>query len=294
MIRNKKYKNINKSYLIENIKKLNQNEITSNNNTCMEVKYKLENREQPLDFENELIFFTDLIMCKIPFSFIRFGDGENSIMKGYKYKAQTDNWHWNFKNKEFQDSLIESSSICINHNSFIGIPCKNWIEVSKSILSFSKCTSSKYMSYATLFINKNYQFFKNWIFHFINTSNRWKIILVANSLIHKGIEWAYKFFPVPDHLVENWNQLSVSLLSKLSIEAKQNNLIFFISAGPAANIIVSYLTKINNNNIYIDFGSSIEFLTKGYETRAYAKKGRTSYQSCESFIIHNKSLIYKR
>lgn len=97
-------------------------------------------------------------MCIIPFSFIRFGDGENSIMKGYKYNVLTDNWHWNFKNKEFQDSLIESSSICINNNSFIGIPCKNWIEVSKSILSFSKCSSSKYMSYATLFINKNYQF----------------------------------------------------------------------------------------------------------------------------------------
>ena len=242
----------------------------------------------------EFVFFTNLISCKIPFSFIRFGDGENLIMKGAKIKVKTDKWNWNPQNKKFQDSLIESSSICTNHNGFIGIPCKNWIKVSKSILSFSNCSSAKYMSYATLFINKNYQSFKNWILHFINTSfpNRWKIILVANSIIHKNIKWAYKFYPVPDHLIENWDNIYISLLRKLSYEARHNNLIFFISAGPAANIIISYLSKINNNNIYIDFGSSIEFITKGYSTRPYAKNSQYSRQSCESFLLRNKSLIY--
>lgn len=122
------------------------------------------------------------------------------------------------------------------------------------------------MSYATLFINKNYPFFKDWILRFINNSNRWKIILVANSIIQTDITWAYKFVPVPDHLIENWDKYCISLLSKLSRQAKKNNLIFFVSAGPAANIIISYLVKINNNNIYIDFDSSIEFITKIYNS----------------------------
>ena len=151
------------------------------------------------------------------------------------------------------------------------------------------------MSYATLFINKNYGFFKDWILHFINTSfpNRWKIILIANSIIHKNIEWAYRFFPVPDHLIDNWDNYSISLIQKLSRLAKQNNLIFFISAGPAANVIISYLIKINNNNIYIDFGSSIEFITKGYSTRPYATNTtRYSKQSCQPFFLRNRSLIY--
>ena len=297
---NKKYrnnliKNINISSLTKYIKKLNKNEINPYDRSCMYVKNKLKKRTQPFDFENELIFFIDLIICKIPFSFIRFGDGENAIMKGKKFNAPNDKWYWKNINKGFQNSLIKSSSICTNINNFIGIPCKNWINISKSILSFSKCSSSKYMSYASLFINKNYPLFKKWISHFINISNRWKIILVSNSIIHKDIKWAYKFFPVPDHLVENWDKYSISLLPKLSKQAKKNNLIFFISAGPAANIIVSYLTKINNNNIYIDFGSSIEFITKGYTTRAYAKNGKTAYRSCESFFIKNKSLlIYTR
>ena len=81
-------------------------------------------------------------------------------MKGYKFNAEKDNWNWNIKNKGFQYNLIELSSICTNHNSFIGIPCKNWIKISKLILSFSKCSFPKYMSYATLFINKNFLFLR--------------------------------------------------------------------------------------------------------------------------------------
>jgi hypothetical protein len=283
------------SFLPNVLKPKFSNHTFYNNIDCIIVKNRLNNRTRPFDFENEFLFFTDLISCKIPFSFIRFGDGENLIMKGTNINVQTDKWHWNPQNKKFQNSLIESSSICTNHNSFIGIPCMDWINVSKSILSFSKCSSTKYMSYATLFINKNYPIFKDWILHFINTSfqNRWKIILVSNSIVHKSIKWAYRFFPVPDHLIDNWENYSIPLLTKLSHLAKQNNLIFFISAGPAANIIIFYLRKINNNNIYIDFGSSIEFITKGYTTRPYAINGaHYSEHICQPFFLKNKSLIY--
>jgi hypothetical protein len=286
------------SYLLFLSKKLKNNfsnYIFSNDIDCVNVKNKLEDRTMPKDYINEFLFITNLITCKIPFSFIRFGDGENLIMKGINVNVLNDKWNWNSTNIKFKESLIESSSICTNHNNFIAIPCKDWINVSKSILSFSNCSSAKYMSYATLFINKNYQIFKKWLHNFITNSisNRWKIILVANSIIHKNIKWAYKFYPVPDHLIEKWDIYRISLLSKLSNQAKDNDLIFFISAGPAANVIISYLTKINNKNIYIDFGSSIEFITKGYSTRPYSIKGTEySLHSCEPFFLQNKSLIY--
>ena len=64
--------------------------------------------------------------------------------------------------------------------------------------------------------------FQDWILKFINSSNRWKIILVANSNINKSLAWADKFFPVPDHLIENWDIYGKELISKLSIEAKNN------------------------------------------------------------------------
>ena len=219
-------------------------------------------------------------------------------MRGNTIKAKSDKWIWNPKNQKFRKSLIESVNICQNKNNFISIPCKNWYNTSKSILSFSNCNTSKYMSFATLFINllinKNFPIFKDFIINFINKSNRWKIILIANSNIKKNISWAYKYFPIPNHIVENWEKYSNSTLPKILKEAKDNNLIFFISAGPAANIITSYLTKINNKNIYIDLGSSIEFITKGYSTRPYSKKKSIyAYQACETFVLKDNKLIYE-
>jgi len=268
------------------------NKIIIDDILCEKTLKRLYNRTKPFEYEDELIFMIDLISCDIPFSFIRFGDGENSIMLGKELSAM-DKWHWNPNNKLLRDSLIESSSICTYDNCFIGIPCKNWIKISQSILSFSKCTSSKLMSYATIFINKNYKYFKNWIIRYINSSNRRKIILIANSIINKNISWAYKFFPVPNNLVDKWDIYSLSLLPKLINLAKKNNLIFFVSAGPASNIIIYKLNKINNKNIYIDFGSSLEFITKGYSTRCYSDNGELSQRGCENFILKDKLLIYE-
>ena len=245
------FKNCNDNLnLYINLEQIFGYDLNLNNETCLFIKNKLMERKRPFNYEDEFYFFISLISCKIPFSFIRFADGEEFIMRGHSIKS-IDKWHWSPKNKKFRESLIDSSSICINSNNFIGIPCKNWNKFSKSILSFSKCRSAKYMSYSTLFTNKNHLHFKNWILRFINSSKRWKIILVANSNINKNISWAYKFFPVPNNVVGIWDQFNAPFLEKLSVEAKKNNLLFFISAGPAANIIIAYLTKINNKNIYI-------------------------------------------
>ena len=55
---------------------------------------------------------------------------------------------------------------------------------------------------------------------------------------------------------------------------------------------VSKLSKINQKNSYIDFGSSIEFITKGYSTRPYSWDNNFSKNRCESFRLQNKILSY--
>ena len=107
------------------------------------------------------------------------------------------------------------------------------------------------MSYSALFINKNFKIFKEWILRFINSKNRWKIIFVTNSNINTNIYWSYKFFHIPDYIVENRNNFSQPLIANLSKGAKNNNLIFFILAGPTANILVPYPIQINNKNTHI-------------------------------------------
>lgn len=103
-----------------------------------------------------------------------------------------------------------------------------------------------------------------------------------------------KNFNVNCKVIENWDEFSFPFLSKLSNEAKKDELIFFVSAGPAANVIISYLVKINNRNIYIDFGSAIEFITKGYSTRSYFNLSSvTASKRCERFFYKNQKLIYE-
>ena len=284
--------NFNKAAIVKkNINKIGKLKINNEIN-CISVKNRLKQRTKPFEYEDEFFFITNLIECNIPFSLSRFADGENSIMKGEELSS-IDKWHWNPKNKIFRDSLIESINICSKGDNFVGIPCKNWIHISNSILSFSNCSSSKYMTYSTVFTNYNYKKFQKWVLYYINLFNRRRIILVANSVINKNLDWVYKFFPIPTHLIENWDKYSLSLIPQITDVAKLDYLIFFISAGPASNIIISHLNKINNKNIYIDFGSSIEFITKGYSTRSYNRNYRSSLKKCESFIIKNKSVIYE-
>lgn len=274
------------------ISKLIKNNQTLDDDACLYIKNKLKDRTRPFDYENELIFFISLMTCKVPFSIIRFADCEENIMRGKETNA-LDKWRWTPKLKNLREGLIESISVCQSKNNFIGLPCKNWIHYSKSLLSFSKCDSAKFMTYSTLFVNKNYNFFKEWIVKFISSSSRWKIILIANSNINKDISWAYKFFPIPYNAVEFWDDYRNYLLPKLANEAKHNNLLFFFSAGPIAKIAISYLIKINKKNIYIDFGSSLEFITKGFSTRIHTQKNNiNSLKGCESFYIINKTIIY--
>ena len=43
---------------------------------------------------------------------------------------------------------------------------------------------------------------------------------------------------------------------------------------------------------YIDFGSAIEIITKGFSTLSYINNGKNSYLRCESFYIKNHIPVY--
>ena len=107
-------KNNNKNSEIINITRLIENGTDLDKNICLFVNRTLEKRIHPLDYEEELSFIISLILCKIPFSFIRFGDGEEHIMTGKTFDSKKDKWFWNNNNQDFKISLIKSSSIIIS------------------------------------------------------------------------------------------------------------------------------------------------------------------------------------
>ena len=107
-------KNNNKNSEIINITRLIENGIDLDKNICLFVNRTLEKKIHPFDYEEELSFIISLIKCKIPFSFIRFGDGEEHIMTGKTFDSKKDKWFWNNNNQDFKISLIKSSSIIIS------------------------------------------------------------------------------------------------------------------------------------------------------------------------------------
>ena len=114
-------KNNNKNSEIINITRLIENGTDLDKNICLFVNRTLEKRIHPFDYEEELSFIISLIKCKIPFSFIRFGDGEEHIMTGKTFDSKKDKWFWNNiiieiknNNQDFKISLIKSSSIIIS------------------------------------------------------------------------------------------------------------------------------------------------------------------------------------
>ena len=88
-------KNINIKIRNMNITNLLENEINFDETICRFIKGKLKNRIQPFEYEEELSFIISLILCKIPFSFVRFGDGEEHIMTGKPFATARDKWAWN-------------------------------------------------------------------------------------------------------------------------------------------------------------------------------------------------------
>ena len=78
-----------------NITNLIEYKINFNETICRFVKQKLKKRIRPFDYEEELSFIISLILCKIPFSFVRFGDGEEHIMSGKPFATGRDKWVWN-------------------------------------------------------------------------------------------------------------------------------------------------------------------------------------------------------
>ena len=67
-----------------------KNQNNSFNNSCQIVKELLNKRTQPFDYESEFYFFASLIFCQIPFSFVRFADSHDYIMRGKAFKFDKD------------------------------------------------------------------------------------------------------------------------------------------------------------------------------------------------------------
>lgn len=234
-----------------------------------------------MDFKLELDKLIQKIEDKEPMCFVRYGDGEAMIMNNQPISTNTqaysvDKWSSNGGQTKMGFKLKEI--LKINDPQWLfGIPCECCNLICKNYLMNELNVGHEQITYANMFVNSNYIHFLEWV----KNLNE-EVIVIANK---NGLNNLDKFpfivkeyFPIEDDCVNYYENNSEIFNAKLKEQFKNvNNTLFFISAGPLSEVIVSELWSLNKTNRLVDVGSSLDLFIHNKITRPYMEP--TSYYS---------------
>jgi len=205
-----------------------------------------------------------IIKEKIPFAFVRFGDGEFTILKNIKCKRNGFDYNPdNARDLEFRRKLYDALTYDREDNYTVGI-CNKYVEPAHTWL---KQRVHRVPIDADIFINRNYlkfikecfPLFEDAVLIINEKGNVKKLPFKCNSsLTIKNSAWRYN----------NW--IDVSLLYWLS--DKKIPQIILVAGGAYSCVLIHELWKKNKNHIYIDVGSALDIFIFQSITRMYQKR----------------------
>lgn len=229
------------------------------------------------DFVLELEKFTNRIKNNVNFSFIRFADGEGSIIfndiRWTNRSRPSSSWKYDESQSVFQQRLINSLEYN-DENYFIGLPCKDGhhqrFHYLFDALKNKTNVSEDNLTFATIFKDYNWQTFLNCFMPEILKRDH-AIVCHKNAIT--DIKENYRV-PNSAHLYCD------SIIDKMRHDVVSNqNKIYLFCAGPASNVIIHELWKINKNNTYIDIGSALDHkMFPKNLSRIYIKKNGKGYK----------------
>ena len=230
------------------------------------------------DFKKE---FDDMILridSKQPLAFARYADGECALMRNFHIRG-CDGWDGKSNSRLGRD-LIQTLNH-IEENYFYGISCRCCDINSYEYLTNLIKQNDTNITYSNLFVNGNYQYFKNWL-----TTVKEDIVMIASEDGVRNLPFEnlkiISYTPVPIDVVYFWETKADKYKEFLNQFVTENNTLFLISAGPMSEVIIDHLYKINNTNRYIDVGSSIDEIVHKRMTRPYMVEGSPYYgQICQ-------------
>jgi hypothetical protein len=231
------------------------------------------------NFTKDIQIIKNAILKKEKFSFSKYADGERYILNSLPI-TNIDNWKFDPNSDNvFQQMLMES----FKYNDlgyYIGISCPccdlhsyNWFKKNKG-------SNDNNTTFANIFVNGNYNSFKNELLPLFNNYER--IFLVANEnsnlLELKKILKITDFFGIGPEAFKTNLDLPNKLIEKINSE-KINNSLFLFCAGPMGNVLSHRLWNNNKENTYIDIGSTLNPWF-GRNLRDYQTNGECSNKNC--------------
>jgi len=236
------------------------------------------------DFTGDFNTFLNKIKNKENFSISRFGDGEMMIIKGENLNLLNKGigeFAYDCNNTIYEKSrelLIESFTYK-SEDYYVGIACKCCVGEEKYIdMKHSSKQEDSRLTWANIFVNSNFNLFNTYM---IPEFRKRDIYLICHN-DSKTNNLPFDVKNIYNISSDAWLH-NLDLIEKLKLDIDTDNLtdvVFLISAGPFANILVQQLNKHNKNNTYIDLGSVIDKHLGLPITRGYLKGGPTLNKTC--------------
>lgn len=214
------------------------------------------------------------------FAFVRYGDGERMLIlgqgvdKGTQAFKEDKFWHEGGDSQIGQD-LKQSLKGHYGQRYYYGFASPR--DDALGLKWFLENTEQEcaYITYANLWVNGFYLSTKDML-HRILTQKESQVILIANHAAIKSTlqSQAYSFvstLELPDDAPHVWTGKARQDLiqSATDLARKSRGMLFLVSGGPLAKVLIAEMWSANPKNRYVDFGSALDEILKGKKTRPY-------------------------
>lgn len=230
-------------------------------------------------FREDIEILNQKLLNKDRFAFSKYADGEHQILLN-KPIRNCDNWFFNpISDNQFYKMLMDSFKFK-DDGYYIGISCPCCDLIGYKWYLSEKESDETHTTFANIFVNTNYEYFKSILLPTFNTYKRIFLIANKNSNLTKLKEVLNftDFYGIGPEAFKTDLGLITELKNIIRDEDIKDSL-FLFCAGPLGNVLSHQLWDFNKNNTYLDIGSTLNIWTgkniRDYQTPNGIYKNKT-------------------
>lgn len=228
-------------------------------------------------FYGDLIKFKNKLINKEKFSFSKYADGEWAILQGRR--IGNNEFQYDTSDVFFREKLWESFKF--KHLQYIvGIGCECCMGKSFYDMKDQSTQNDENLTWANIWVNSNYP---HYIKEIVPLYNDFDVVLICNE--NASLQ-NLPFKTMKDFRVQNnaWFY-NYSLVDEIKLYITENQIkdcLFLFCAGPFGNILSHQLFEHNQENTYLDIGSTLDPFLFGQngKTRGYLRGSGTEGKTC--------------
>ena len=231
------------------------------------------------------------------FALARFADGERLFIEG-KSARGIDGWTSpNGKSKlglNLESALEEAST----NGCLIGISDDD-TDLNSKMFYANRIWKARaeQVTFSNIFVNSTYPYFRDVIVPAIANSDR-KVVLVCSQ--DSNLEVIMSHYPDwdvmygPKDCSSFWDRSGDKWLKRMDeLALAYNNTYFLFALGPISSVSVPRMWSLSQSNTYIDIGSALDPVIKGFPTRPYHLPGSPDSLLSSTLIVQDDITSFK-